>query len=152
MKNVYLSGPIGGLTYAESISWCDYVKNALAKVGITGWRPLRAKSFLAGKGAISAEANTYQHPLATSKGIMARDFMDTRRADLVICNFTNAGDRVSIGTCMEAAWAFALHIPVIAIGSADDIHIKHPMMSEAITYRVDTLNEAIELAKAILLP
>ena len=61
-------------------------------------------------------------------------------------NFLDSGTRVSIGTVMEIAWAYERRIPIIVVMKEDNIHV-HAMVNDCITYRVDTLEEGMYLAK-----
>lgn len=148
---VYLAGPIGGLSYEEATTWRNQAKQALADVGIAGYSPMRAKDFLESMAAMPSRPNVYNHPLATSKGIMARDHNDAVRADAILVNFLGA-EQVSLGTAMELAWAFEHHIPVVVVSEPDNINVHHPMASEAINYLVPTLSEALDIIKTICLP
>ncbi len=52
---------------------------------------------------------------------------------------------------MELAWAFAFQKPaVIAIESTGNPHDNHPMIHEAMPFRVTTLDEAIDAVAVIL--
>lgn len=143
---VYLAGPIAGLTFNQAQSWRDHFES-LMPAEIVCYSPLRGK-----EGAVAGVAGTAPngHPLATDRAIMARDHHDCRTADLIVAHLAGAG-RVSIGTCMELAWAHALHKPVVATLRDRDLH-DHPMVREAITHRADNVSEAAALVRAILLP
>ena len=149
MYTVYLAGPISGLNFNESTWWRQTIAKEL-KDEIECFSPMRYKSYLADGGIIRDhydQATT--SPLSTQKGIMTRDFFDCQRADLIIANLLDSR-KVSIGTCMEMAWAFAKHTPVIAIMEEEGNPHDHAMIRETIGFRVTTVEEAIELAKAIL--
>lgn len=148
---VYLAGPIGHCSYEEATNWRNQAKAALGKDGIAGYSPMRAKEFLDTLPVMPSRPNVYDHPLATSKGIMARDHADCVRADVILAYFKGA-NKVSLGTAMELAWAFEHHIPVVCVAEPDNVNVAHPMATEAISYRVDTLAEAIEIVKTICLP
>jgi nucleoside 2-deoxyribosyltransferase len=153
---VYLAGPITGLTYADCTNWREYAKLELAKVGIRGLSPMRGKEYLeaiARDTAFTADGDKYavQGPLSTNKGITTRDRWDTQRVDLVLANFADAKPGyVSIGTCIELGWADAAHVPVIGVLPQGNPH-EHGMVMEILGFRVDTLDKALTLAKAILL-
>lgn len=152
MKQVYLAGPIGGTSYALCTDWREKAKDALAEVGIAGFSPMRAKNYLSNVERFSSVPNAYgANPLSTSKGIMARDYNDCTKADALLVNFEGAS-KVSIGTVMEIAWAYQSRIPVVVVAPAEDVHLVHPMMHEAVPFRVDTLDEGVQLIKTILLP
>jgi nucleoside 2-deoxyribosyltransferase len=150
---VYLCGPISGLDYDDSTTWRNQAATVLAEAGITAYSPMRAKEMTRawGEKITPARSMAGEHPLLTSKGIMCRDYTDCTRADALLVNFLGA-QTVSLGSIMELAWAFHLHIPVVCAGEADNINVAHPMAHEAINFRVDTLSEGIDLIKTILLP
>lgn len=148
---VYLAGPITGYTYNEVVDWREAAVKALAP-DVIGLSPMRSKSFL--KAETSLAARGYAgHALASSRGIITRDRFDCCRCDLLLINLLGA--RIpSIGTIMEIAWGNAFGKPkifVIEDGLKDHPH-DHAMVNECVDYQVPTLEEAIFLAKAILLP
>jgi len=57
--------------------------------------------------------------------------------------------RVSIGTVMEIAWAFGNNVPVVCIMEEGNIHT-HPMINEAIGFKVQTAIEAVAVVRAVL--
>lgn len=82
---------------------------------------------------------------------MTRDFNDCVNADLVFANFLGA-NHISIGTCMEMAFAFTRQIPVIAVIDKDNPHAHHPMLEETFSFRVPDLDAGIDVAVSFLLP
>lgn len=144
----YLAGPISGTTYEGCTSWRDYAQLRLAPV-ILGMSPMRSKEYLSNETSIG---DSYEDSvLSCQRGIMTRDFFDCGRADIIIVNLLNA-ERVSIGTVMEIAWAYQNKIPVIAIMEKQGNLHDHAMIREAIGFRVETVDQAIEVAKTVLLP
>jgi nucleoside 2-deoxyribosyltransferase len=151
---VYLAGPIQSLTYDESEDWRNLVIASMPS-DIVCYSPLRSKQFLRAYGVLGEGgegADTYpESPLATSRGIMSRDHMDCSKADLVLCNLMGA-KRVSIGTMFELAWTFSYRVPlVVCMEPKGNMH-DHPMVRESINFRAQSVEEGIELTKAILLP
>jgi nucleoside 2-deoxyribosyltransferase len=81
---------------------------------------------------------------------MTRDFNDVRRCDALLVNLLGAA-KPSLGTIMELAWAYAFQKPaVVAIEEKGNPHDGHPMIYEAIPFRVATLDEAITSVAIIL--
>lgn len=150
MSTVYLAGPISGLDYAGAVDWREATIRSLAAAGIRGLSPMRAKEYLSGMKDLDKNCVEYGkiNVLSSPRGIMARDYFDVTHCDLVLINFRGA-DRISMGTVMEVAWAYMKRVPVIAVMEAGNVH-EHAMITQAIDYRVDTLDEAVALAKAIL--
>ena len=70
---------------------------------------------------------------------------ESNRRDLL------GAERVSIGTVMEIAFAHAYRKPVVAAMEKGNAH-EHAMLCEAIGFRCATLEEAADVARAILLP
>lgn len=144
---VYLAGPIAGLTYDEGQDWRDMIKEELTPSIICA-SPLRSKEFLRSEGVLGNAG--YDHPLASDKGIMTRDHYDCMRADVILCNFLDS-DKVSIGTVMECAWAFAYRKPLVVIMEKSNVH-NHPMIREAAGYIVDNFEDAVQLIRTIVYP
>lgn len=146
MFKVYLAGPIAGLTYDAAQDWRSEVTKALAPE-ISCYSPLRQKHFL--RGEIGTKK--YKDVLATDRGIMTRDHFDCMTSDLIFVNYLGT-TKVSRGTDMELAFAFAYRKPVIVAVEPDSSILDHPMVREAVQFRTATLAEAIALTRAVLLP
>jgi hypothetical protein len=157
MKLVYLAGPITGQTYDGANDWREAAIARLAKVGIKGLSPLRGKYYLEGLTDIPDSLDV---PLSTPKGITTRDRWDCLRCDVLLVNFIGA-KRVSIGSCMEIAWADTRHTPIVlamespqevATGTAlsrGNVH-EHAMIRECAGFILPTLEEALSYVEAIL--
>lgn len=159
-KTVYLAGPITGLSYEGCTDWREYAIKSLQHAGITGLSPMRAKDYLQSENIVG---DSYENTvLSCSRGITTRDRWDTTRCDVVLANFLGA-ERVSIGTVMELAWADAARTPIIVVmeptveandglkPSVGNVH-EHSMIREVTGFRVETLEEGLNVAKAILTP
>jgi nucleoside 2-deoxyribosyltransferase len=147
---VYLAGPITGLNYAGATDWRGYAITKLKPVA--GLSPMRAKEYLVSLPKISGTGEEYAHmgPLSTPRGVMTRDRFDATRCDVLLVNLLGA-QAVSIGTVMEIAWADLSRIPIVcAIEESGNPH-EHMMVNEAIGFRVRSLDEAIQVTRAILL-
>jgi len=149
MKNylIYLAGPISGLDFKESTDWRQYVIENL-NPAIQGLSPLRNKEYLKNEGSLGDQYSDW--PLSTQRGIYARDRFDCHRADVVLVNLLGA-KTVSIGTCMEIAWAAQNDTPIVLLMEEDNIH-SHSMLREACPFIVGDLDEAIGLVHALLVP
>lgn len=149
---LYCAGPITGHDFSKANDWRDYVASKLkAKTKnsfpIVVLSPLRGKDYL--KNEKELKDAYEEHPLSSQKGIAIRDFYDVKRADMVLANFLGA-QKISIGTIMEIAWAYAWRIPIVVIMEENNPH-NHAMIRE-IALVVSNLDEAIEIVKRILLP
>lgn len=144
MLKTYLAGPITGCSYEECTEWRD--EFAALCPDIECYSPMRGKMYLSGEAKIDAEYS--DRVLSTARGIMTRDYFDCCRCDFLVINLSGAS-RVTIGSCMELAWAFMRQIPVIAIMEAEGNIHEHPMVNEAISYKVQTVEEAAYVANAL---
>jgi nucleoside 2-deoxyribosyltransferase len=146
---VYLAGPIDGCSYEEAVAWRVNARDSLAEHGILGYSPMRAKEYLKDRAVITG---WYDHVMSTAQAIMKRDYYDCTHADVLLINFLGAR-KVSAGTLMELAWAYSLHTPVVAcMEEKGNPHDGHAMINQAITYRVTTLEEGLNIVRAILIP
>lgn len=153
---VYVAGPMAGCTYEEADDWRQRVRTALPECDVRS--PMRGKNFLkdmetipAGGGEKQADelAKTAVDAAVSSQhAIVMRDHWDVTQADIVIANLTNA-PFVSIGTCFELAWCWEQQKPVIVVMPEGNPN-EHPFVREAAYIVVDTLNEALFVARKLL--
>lgn len=149
---VYLAGGIAGLAGPDAVDWREHAQEYLEALGIDVRDPMRAKKLLRSQKSISRDFHDYagNGHFFTSKGIMTRDFNDVKQADVLLVNLLYA-KTPSLGTIMELAWAFALQKPaVVCIESSGNPHDNHPMIHEAMPFRVATLGEGLEAIAVIL--
>ena len=159
MLQIYLAGPITGCTYKGCTSWREAFKGLLANtMAGKDWKPqevrclspMRAKDYLDQVGVINKDYPSVDFgPLSCSRGIMTRDFFDCCRADILLVNLLGA-TIVSIGTVMEIAWAFQNRTPTIVVMEKENNLHEHPMIWEAIGFRVETLEQAAHTAAAVI--
>ncbi len=147
MYHVYLAGPMTSLSYKESIGWREHVAKALDSDTLKTLSPLRCKKFLEYEGTLHALGYA-GNVMTTPRGVIARDRFDCIRCDVLFVNLLEA-KQISIGTTMELAWANLKQIPIVCVMETNNIHT-HAMLSETIDFRVDTVDEGIEVVKAIL--
>lgn len=146
---VYLAGPITGLTYDDGNSWREQAAKELEQDGIIAWSPLRAKEYLRNYGVMEAQGY-FDKVLSNAKGITTRDRWDCMRADVVLANFEGAS-HVSIGSVMELGWADAARVPIVAVIEEGNVH-NHAMIEQVCGFIVPFLAEAIDVVKALVLP
>lgn len=152
MKTVYLAGPISGLSYDGAVDWRNDTIIELAKHGIKGLSPMRAKEYLSGMQDLDKNCVEYGHinVMSSPKGIITRDRFDATRCDVLLVNMLGA-DRVSIGTVMEMAWADLCRTPIVCAIEKDGSNPnEHAMIDQAIGFRVSSLKEALDITVAIL--
>lgn len=153
VKKVYLAGPITGMKYGECTDWRQYARDVLNDSGIEGISPMRGKEYLeetAKDEPFSADGDKFKilSPLSTNRGIITRDRWDATRCDIMLVNFLGA-KIASIGTVFEMAWANIKHTPIVIACEEDNIHWQHGFIKEVVGYRLDTLDKALSLVKAI---
>lgn len=149
---VYLAGAIAGLSGTHATTWRRTAAALLSDRDVETLDPMRAKLALSHQTRIATDFREYADRGAffTSRGIMARDFADVKRCDALLVNLLGA-KKPSLGTVMELAWAYLLQKPVVvAIEAEGNPHDLHPMLHEAMPFRVETLDEAIECVAVIL--
>ena len=148
MSKVYLAGAITGLKWGECNDWRDYVAKKV-NAGIKTLSPLRGKQYLEKRSDEEGRVlDSYpEYALSCSRGINTRDHWDVMRCDVVFVNLIGC-ERVSIGTVMEIAWAFAYKKPVVLVMELGGIHT-HSMLLECTGFRAFTLDEGIEILNAI---
>ena len=148
---VYLSGPICGHTKAEAQDWRVYAQKELWHEGITVFSPLRYEEYLMEGQMLPANANGYDGVPIGPHGITVRDRYDTMTCDLMLVSFLESGAKPSFGTMIEIGWADAARIPIVVAIDADNIH-NHPMVQAIAGYIVESIEDAVKLTKAVLLP
>ena len=148
-KKVYLAGPVRGLTYGECTSWREYAIKELAKYDIIGVSPMRCKEYLDNGQALF---ETDENPLSCDKGIVTRDRNDVmQNCDIILVNFLGA-KTISIGTAVEYGWADAKRKPIIRVMEKKGNLNEHAFTREMSGYKVETLEEGLYIARAILTP
>jgi nucleoside 2-deoxyribosyltransferase len=151
---VYLAGAIAGLKFDDATDWRIQAAYHLGDYGIETLNPMRAKEALGLRhgGRISTSFKDYADEGAffRSRGIMVRDFNDVKRSDVLLVNLLGL-EKPSLGTIMELGWAYALQKPaVVAIEASGNPHDNHPMIHEAIGFRVGSIEDAIDAVATIL--
>lgn len=145
---VYLAGPISGLSFGEANEWRELASKKLALYGIRAASPLRGKDHLRDETVLH-KGGYDKNVMSTARGITTRDRWDVMTADLIIMNLFGAKD-VSIGSVMEIAWADMMNKPVVLIMEKEGNIHEHCMLSECVQFRVQSLEEAIEVARKFL--
>jgi nucleoside 2-deoxyribosyltransferase len=147
MKTVYLAGPISGCSYDYCVEWRQHAVAKLFDAGIRGLSPMRCKEYLATEKII-----TGSYPdcvLSCDRGIYTRDRFDSLRCNVLLVNFLGAKS-VSVGTVMEIGWADSVQTPIICVMEPQGNPHDHPMIREAIGFRVAFLKDALSVAISIL--
>ena len=150
--HVYLAGPITGCTYEECVAWReDFIRSV--PYSIKCLSPMRGKtrrgSTCREEATGSAEISKSDNILRQASSIMARDYFDCMRADVIVFNMLGT-TRVSIGTCMEMAWGYANQTPMIFIMEKEGNLHDHAMVRACGGFWCETIDEAKQTLLAIL--
>lgn len=145
---IYLCGQITGLSYDEArFGWREQVMKAFEGSVVQPLSPMRAKAHLAGVRSLS-EFGDPASVLSCPRGLTSRDYLDVKRSTLIFCNVLGM-ERVSVGSMIEFGWANALRIPIVCCIEPEGNPHDHAMVQELINWRCSSLEEGIEVARAI---
>jgi len=145
-KSVYLAGPVTGLNYEECNNWRAYAIGELAKSQIIGISPIRFKEHLNDGRIILDSDNTL---LEGDKGVTLRARLDIKNCDLMLANLLRTKE-VSKGTMIEYGWADAFGKPIISVIEKERNVHEHPIIRELTGFRVESLEEGLEVVRKIL--
>ena len=145
---VYLAGPISGQSYADVVKMIDYKKGVLESFGYTVLNPMTGKKAI--RTEIKLRSSGYGNPESTNHAIFERDKWMVSNTDVIFADFTDAGERASIGTCMEMAWGSLLGKYIVAVIHKDSVH-DHAFLLEAADIVFETRESAIEYLEKFML-
>lgn len=144
MSKIYLAHPITGLKTRDVFAYYDNIAECLAEKH-TILSPMTGKDYLRNETVMQKSYEDY--PISRGHAIFERDQWMVSISDIVLCDFTGA-KTVSIGCCMEMAWAAKLgkhSVVVMEDGNPND----HRFMREAADIVFATLNEALTYIKQL---
>ena len=118
----------------------------MAKYGIFGVSPMRAKEHLQDRGILGEPD---ENVVSCQRGLTTRDRFDVMTCDVMLANFLGA-DKVSKGTLIEFGWADAFRKPIITVIEKEGNPHEHPFIRELTGFRVETLDEGLKVARSIL--
>jgi nucleoside 2-deoxyribosyltransferase len=137
-----LAGSISGLSYDEVI---NSYKSKADTLGIAGYEilcPMTGKTYL--RNEVEFRASGYENfPVSTNHAIFERDKWMVSQCDIILADLSRSGERVSIGTMMELAWASLLSKHSIVIMPKENIH-RHAFVLEAADIVFETEFEAFK--------
>jgi len=144
---IYTVGPISGKGAEEVFGYFNGIKNELSSYGYDVYSPLNGKTKL--RNEIEFKAKGYEDfPTATNHAIFGRDHWMVSQSDIIYANFIGCGDRVSIGSMMELAWASHLGKHVVIAMEDDNIH-NHAFVLEAADIIYDNHESALTYLKEL---
>jgi nucleoside 2-deoxyribosyltransferase len=144
---IYLCGPITGCSYEEVQNYYTQAQLDLGGHSMEVISPLRGKDYLRNEVKLGKSYEDYH--LSTMRGIVARDYFDVDRCDIVLANFLGAKS-ISIGSVSEIARAHAKgKLIVLAMEKEGNLH-DHPFITEQVGFRVPTLQQATGIIRHVL--
>jgi hypothetical protein len=149
---VYLVGPITGCSYGECTDWRNGVKDTLEATGkYKCLTPMRGKKHLSDVNDIPGVIpGKVKKPGCTGHDILARDYYDCSRADVIFCNLLDS-KITSIGSMFELAWAYVNRQNTYSIVIMDDNNVHmHDFILNAASIVFKTLEEGVEYLKEVL--
>lgn len=146
---VYLCGPMTRATDEETLAWRDEATAWLEARGIAAVNPFRGSP-------LASQRNG-----ACDGWTLNRDHHDVAHADAILA-YLKGARAVSIGSCFELAWAFEHRIPIALViedaregeldaARSNNVH-EHIFVRATVTWRHETLAEALESLQAFLAP
>jgi nucleoside 2-deoxyribosyltransferase len=145
---IYLAGPITGTSVTPGQDWrVDCAKRFAPAIDTLS--PARQAMETIDESGEPTDAQRLRL-IVHGRGVAARDRLDVMRCDLVLVNLVGA-PRISIGSVGEIFWADAFRKPVVLVREPGNVHT-HAMLDALVGWIVPELDEAIELAKTLILP
>lgn len=136
---IYLAHPISGNSLNEIFSYySDAVRDLGAIFKI--FCPMIGKDYV--RNELKHKAEGYKNPASTNHAIKERDKWMVQNSDIVVIDFTDS-KIVSIGCCMELAWADMLGKHTIVILEEDNIH-RHAFVLDCADIVFNTQEEAVK--------
>lgn len=144
---IYLAGPISGKSYDEVVTLYKEKIEIFTKMGYEILCPMTGKSYL--RNELEFKEHGYNNfPVSTNHAIFERDKWMVQNSDIILADLSNCGERISIGTMMELAWASFLGKHTIIILPKENIH-RHAFVLESGDIIFETLEESIEYLKLL---
>lgn len=137
---IYLAGPISGKGYDEVVNYFLTTKKTLEDVGYSVLHPMSGKANL--RNEIEFKAEGYSNPTSTNRAIRGRDHWMVEACNIIYINFLQSGNRVSIGSVCEIAWASEMGKHIVVSMQSDNIH-RHAFLLDMADIIFETYEEAI---------
>jgi len=137
---VYCVHPISGLSYDAVVEYYERTVELLEDIGYIVLQPMTGKMYLQNETEFKTEG--YDNPVSTNRAIKGRDKWMVKISDIVYANFVNAKD-VSIGSCMEIAWAEMLGKHTVVVMGKKNPH-RHAFILECADIIFETEAEALD--------
>jgi len=144
---VYLAGPISGQSYDAVEGIINQKRAILENYGYEVSSPLVSKTAV--RTDVKLRAEGYGHPESTNHAIFERDRWLVENCDIIFVDFTDAGERASLGSCMEMAWGCMLDKYIVAVIPKGTVH-EHAFLLEASDIVYETREEALKYLKQFI--
>jgi hypothetical protein len=128
------------LPYEECAQQFNKRIEKLKNFGYSVLYPLLGKGYLRNELKLRAEGYENQ-PLSTNHSITRTDFWRVDKADILYVDFTNAVDRVSIGSVAEMSRGYAQNKLIVTVMQKQNIH-RHAFVLEMSSVVFETTDEA----------
>lgn len=139
---VYTVGAISGLSYEECVKQFDVRIAKLREMGYDVFYPMLGKSYLRNETNLRAEG--YPNcPLSCNHAIVRVDFWRVDMADILFVDFTNAQERVSIGSVAEMSRGYMQNKLIVTVMQKENVH-RHAFVVEMSSVVFETLEEAYD--------
>lgn len=138
---IYLAGSISGLSYDAVVGYFLETKKELEDAGYRVLHPMTGKAYL--RNELEFRAEGYQNPVSTNRAICGRDHWMVQTSDIIYVNLLRCGERVSIGSMFEVAWAHEMGKHIIVAMQPDNIH-RHAFLLDAADIVFETHAEVME--------
>jgi hypothetical protein len=129
---------MSGLSFDEVMSYYSKAKDDLCGV-FEILNPMMGKENI--KHEVELKPSGYTDPIITNHAIHERDKWMVQTSDIVFVDFTGAKS-VSIGCCMELAWADILGKHTVVVLDKDDIH-KHAFVLDTADIIFESYDDAV---------
>jgi nucleoside 2-deoxyribosyltransferase len=137
---VYTIGAISGLSYEECIKQFNKRIEKLKEIGFSVLYPMLGKEHL--RNELKLKAEGYENkPISTNHAIVKADFWRVDKADILYVDFSNAVERVSIGSISEISRGYAKDKLIITVMQKENIH-RHAFILEMSSIVFETTDEA----------
>ena len=144
---MYLVGPVTGQGYEQVSARLSSQVAALKRLGYAVLHPMMGKEYL--RNEIEFRAHGYElWPASTNHAIFERDKWMVGQCDIVLADFSQSGDRTSIGSCFELAWAAWLGKHTIVVLPEQNVH-RHAFVLEAADIVFQRTDEVMEYLRKL---
>lgn len=139
---IYTVGAISGLSYDECVKQFNVRIAKLNEMGYDVFYPMLGKSYLRNETKLRAEGYS-ECPSSCNHAIVRADFWRVDQSDILFVDFTNATERVSIGSVAEMSRGYMNSKLIITVMQKENIH-RHAFVIEMSSVIFETLDEAYE--------